>query len=74
MVLLLEATRRALGPPLMIVAIVLLGYTFLGSSAPGFLAWKGASFGAVADHQWFSSEGVFGIALDVSTELFFLFV
>ncbi|WP_169568034.1 TRAP transporter permease [Sneathiella limimaris] len=73
-VMLLEATRRALGPPLMVVAIVFLGYTFLGPYAPGFLAWKGASFGAVADHQWLSSEGVFGIALGVSTGLVFLFV
>ena len=71
---LLEATRRALGPPLMIVAIVFLGYTFLGPYAPGFLAWKGASFDAVAYHQWLSTEGVFGIALGVSTDLVFLFV
>lgn len=71
---LLEATRRALGPPLMIVAMVFLGYTFLGPYAPGFLAWKGASFNAVADHQWLSTEGVFGIALGVSTDLVFLFV
>lgn len=74
MVLLLEATRRALGPPLMVVAIFFIIYTFLGPYAPGFLAWKGASFGAVADHQWLSSEGVFGIALGVSTDLVFLFV
>ncbi|PHQ68886.1 MAG: C4-dicarboxylate ABC transporter [Sneathiella sp.] len=73
-VVLLEATRRALGPPLMVVAMVFLGYTFLGPYAPGILAWKGASFGAVADHQWLSSEGVFGIALGVSTGLVFLFV
>ncbi len=71
---LLEATRRALGPPLMIVAIVFLGYTFLGPYAPGILAWKGASFSAVAYHQWLSTEGVFGIALGVSTDLVFLFV
>src|SRR3546814_2323453 len=44
MVLLLEATRRALGPPLMIIAIIFLGYTFLGPYAPGILAWKGTSF------------------------------
>lgn len=74
MVVLMEATRRALGPPLMIVAMIFLGYTFLGPYAPGILAWKGASFGAVADHQWLSSEGVFGIALGVSTGLVFLFV
>jgi TRAP transporter 4TM/12TM fusion protein len=61
-IFLLEATRRSLGPPLMIVAMVFLGYTFLGPYAPGFLAWKGASFNAVAYHQWLSTEGVFGIA------------
>lgn len=72
--ILLEATRRSLGPPLAIVAMVFLGYTFLGPYAPGLLAWKGASFGAVADQQWLSTEGVFGIALGVSTDLVFLFV
>ncbi len=72
--ILLEATRRSLGPPLAIVALVFLCYTFLGPYAPGLLAWKGASFGAVADHQWLSTEGVFGIALGVSTDLVFLFV
>jgi TRAP transporter 4TM/12TM fusion protein len=71
---LLEATRRALGPPLMIIAIVFLGHTFLGPYAPGILAWKGASFGAVADHQWLSTVDFFGIALGVSTDLVFLFV
>ncbi|MHA1523318.1 MAG: TRAP transporter permease, partial [Alphaproteobacteria bacterium] len=74
MMFLLEATRRALGPPLMVVATVFIGYTFLGPFAPGILAWKGASFGAVAYHQWLSTEGVFGIALGVSTDLVFLFV
>jgi len=74
MVLLLEATRRALGPPLMVVAMVFLIYTFLGPYAPGILAWKGTSFQSVAYHQWISTEGVFGIALGVSTDMVFLFV
>jgi len=73
-ILLLEATRRALGPPLMVVAIVFLCYTFLGPYAPGLLAWKGSTFGGTMDHQWLFGEGVFGIALGVSTELVFLFV
>ena len=58
----------------MIVAMVFLGYTFLGPYAPGFLAWKGASFNAVAYHQWLSTEGVFGIALKVMFTYVFLFV
>jgi TRAP transporter 4TM/12TM fusion protein len=76
MVVLLEATRRALGPPLMIVAIVFLLYTFFGDSAvvPEAIRWKGASFQKVMSHQWLTTEGVFGIALGVSTSFVFLFV
>ena len=74
MLVLLEATRRALGPPLMVVAMVFLGYTFLGPLAPEIIAWKGSSLGGVVNHQWLFSEGVFGIALGVSTDLVFLFV
>jgi len=74
MLVLLEATRRALGPPLMVVAIVFLAYTFLGPIAPELIAWKGSTLGGVMNHQWLFSEGVFGIALGVSTDLVFLFV
>jgi len=73
-VLLLLATWRALGPPLMIVAMLFLFYCFGGQSMPGILAWKGASFGAIADNQWLSTDGVFGIALGVSSGFVFLFV
>jgi len=72
--ILLAATWRALGPPLMIVAVVFLIYCFGGQSMPGILAWKGASFGAIADNQWLSTDGVFGIALGVSSGFVFLFV
>jgi TRAP transporter 4TM/12TM fusion protein len=74
MVLLLLATVRSLGPPLAIVALVFLLYCFGGQSMPGILAWKGATFGAVADNQWISTDGVFGVPLGVSTKFVFLFV
>lgn len=74
MVLLLEATRRALGPPLMIVAIVFLTYTFAGPYMPDVIAHKGQSLHKVMSHQWLTTEGVFGIALGVSTSFVFLFV
>jgi len=74
MLLLLEATRRALGPPLMIVAAVFLAYTFAGPYMPAILAHRGESLASVANHQWISTEGVFGIALGVSTSFVFLFV
>ena len=74
MVLLLEATRRALGPPLMVVALVFLCYTFFGPYMPDVIAHKGASFNKTMSHQWLGTEGVFGVALGVSTSFVFLFV
>jgi len=74
MVLLLEATRRALGPPLMVVAMVFLAYTFLGPHMPDVIAHKGASLNKAMSHYWLSTEGVFGVALGVSTSMVFLFV
>tara|TARA_R110002051_G_scaffold264088_1_gene323998 strand:- start:107 stop:2788 length:2682 start_codon:yes stop_codon:yes gene_type:complete len=76
MVMLLEATRRALGPPLMCVALIFLVYVFFGNAAwvPDVLQWRGASFSKAMSHQWLTTEGVFGIALGVSTSFVFLFV
>ena len=74
LLILLEATRRALGPALMIVATVFLAYTFLGPLMPSIIAHKGNSLSEVVNHQWITTEGVFGIALGVSTSFVFLFV
>jgi len=71
---LLEATRRALGWALTIVASVFLFYTFAGPYMPDVLAHGGASLQRVAAHQWLTTEGVFGVALGVSTNFVFLFV
>ncbi|MFZ1326612.1 MAG: TRAP transporter permease [Candidatus Contendobacter sp.] len=74
MLILLEATRRALGPPLAVMAALFLIYTFGGPYMPAIIAHKGASLNAVVTHQWITTEGVFGIALGVSTSFVFLFV
>ncbi|RXJ73327.1 C4-dicarboxylate ABC transporter [Veronia nyctiphanis] len=74
MLLLLEATRRALGPPLMVVAAVFLFYTFAGPHMPDVIAHKGASLNKAMSHMWLTTEGVFGVALGVSTSFVFLFV
>lgn len=73
-VLLLEATRRALGLPMVIVAAVFLGYTFGGPYMPDLIAHKGASLNRAMSHQWLTTEGVFGVALGVSSGFIFLFV
>ena len=74
LVLLLEATRRTLGPPLMIVAIIFLGYSLGGAYMPEIIAHKGVDLEQLVNHQWLTTEGVFGIALGVSSSFVFLFV
>ena len=73
-VLLLEASRRAEGPWMPIIAIVALLYVFFGPYLPGLMAHRGASLSRAASHFWLTSEGVFGVALGVSTNFIFLFV
>ena len=68
-VLLLEATRRSLGPPLMVVAILALSYAFFGLGDYG-----GASLNKIVSHMWITTEGAFGIAIGVSAAMVFLFV
>ncbi|MFQ2421022.1 TRAP transporter permease [Aeromonas caviae] len=72
--LLLEAARRALGPALAVIAIVFLAYSLAGPWMPSLLTHRGVSLHALANHQWITTEGVFGIALGVSTSFVFLFV
>jgi TRAP transporter 4TM/12TM fusion protein len=73
-ILLLEATRRALGPALMIICVIFLIYTFAGPYMPDLISHRGASFQRAMSQQWLTAEGVFGIALGVSTSFVFLFV
>ena len=72
--LLLEAARRALGLPMVILATIFIGYIFLGPYMPDMIAHKGASLGKGMSHLWLSTEGVFGVALGVSSGFIFLFV
>ncbi len=74
LVILLEATRRALGPPLVVVALVFLLYTFAGPWMPDVIAHQGASLAKGMSHYWLYTEGVFGVSLGVSTSMVFLFV
>ncbi len=74
LLLLLEATRRALGPPLMVVALIFITYTFGGQYMPDVIAHQGASLAKGMSHYWLGTEGVFGVALGVSTGMVFMFV
>lgn len=74
--LLFIAAYRTLGPVMVALAIIFLCYVFWGSSeiVPDQIRWAGASLRKAMSHMWITSEGVFGIALGVSTKFVFLFV
>jgi TRAP transporter 4TM/12TM fusion protein len=72
--ILIEASRRAEGPWMPVFSLFFLAYVFTGPYLPGLMAHKGASIGRAASHFWLTSEGVFGVALGVSTNFIFLFV
>ena len=74
--LLLEATRRSLGLPLVIIAVAFLLYNYFGQFLPvsSIVSHKSGSLNQIINQQWISTEGVFGTALGVSTKYVFLFV
>ena len=73
-VVLLEAVRRALGPALCIVAAAFIVYAFFGPYMPEAIAFKGVSLSRFMGQQTMSTEGIYGIPLDVSATIVFLFV
>lgn len=74
LVLLLEATRRAVGWPMAALAVVFIAYCLLGPWMPDVLAHKGASFNRLLSQMWLGTEGVFGVALGVSSSAIFVYV
>jgi len=74
LLLLLEATRRAVGWPMAALAALFIAYSMGGAWLPEVLSHKGASLNRLMSHMWLTTEGVFGIALGVSTGTIFVYV
>ena len=73
-VLILEASRRVIGPALAVVALVFSLYAFLGPYLPDVFAFKGVSLRKYMTQVFLSSEGIYGIPLGVSASIVYLFV
>ena len=72
--ILLEATRRAIGLPLVIIAISFLLFSYFGKYAPDIISHGGLSLKRLVGFQWFDQEAIFGIPIGVSVDFIFLFV
>ena len=72
--ILLEATRRAIGLPLVIIATCFLLFSYFGRYAPEIISHGGLSLNRLVGFQWLDQEAIFGIPIGVSVDFIFLFV
>lgn len=72
--LVLEATRRATGWALPVIAIAFLLYAFYGSYAPEVIAHRGFSLRRVFTQLYLTQEGIYGLPMGISATLVFNFV
>jgi TRAP transporter 4TM/12TM fusion protein len=72
--LVIEATRRVVGIPMVCVVLLFLTYAFLGPEMPSMLAHRGLTPQQLVGHLFYTTEGIFGIPLGVSSTFIFLFI
>ena len=73
-ILVLEASRRVVGWPMVTVAIMFLIYAMIGPYIPGLLAHRGVGLEELVGHLYFTTEGIFGIPMGVSSTFIYLFI
>jgi len=72
--LILEATRRTVGLPITIIAILFIIYALYGPYMPGFMAHRGLELDTFVQTMFFTTEGILGTPLAVSSTFIFLFL
>lgn len=70
----LEAARRVVGLPIVIIAGTFLLYAKFGAFLPGFLNHRGYSIERIVSHMYYTTEGIFGTPVGVSSTFIFLFI
>ncbi|MBM7551153.1 TRAP transporter permease [Thalassobacillus pellis] len=73
-ILVLEATRRSVGLPITIIAAAFLAYAYWGRQMPGFLIHRGVDLDNIVQSMFFTTEGILGTPIAVSSTFIFLFL
>lgn len=73
-VLVLEGARRAVGLPIAIIAGLFLLYAFYGPYMPDFMSHRGQSLDSIVNLMYFSTDGILGTPLAVSSTFIFAFL
>ncbi|WP_339263609.1 TRAP transporter permease [Solibacillus sp. FSL W7-1472] len=73
-IIVLEGARRAVGLPITIIAGLFLLYAFYGPYMPDFMAHRGQSLDSIVNLMFFSTDGILGTPLAVSSTFIFAFL
>ncbi len=72
--LVMEAGRRTVGWPIVIIAVLFLAYAYFGREMPGILMHRGYSVSRIFPFLYLTDAGIFGIPLGVSSRFILLFI
>ncbi len=72
--LVLEAARRVVGLPIVVIATTFLLYALYGNYMPGFLEHRGVSLERLISHMYYTLDGILGTPIGVSATFIFLFL
>lgn len=70
----LEASRRAVGLPITIIASFFLVYAFFGREFPGFLKHRGQDLESIVQLMFYTTDGILGTPISVSATFIFVFL
>ncbi len=73
-ILVLEASRRISGWPLVILSLIFILYGLVGRSLPGIFMHRGYDWRAIVNHAFINTEGIYGTSVDVAASYIFLFI
>ena len=74
LLLLIEATRRAVGKELVILCVVSILYMLFGNFFPGVFRYRGMSLMRLVEFMAWTTDGPYGIVLQVSASYIFTFI
>ena len=74
LLLVLEASRRVVGLPITLVAIVFLAYAYWGPYFPGMFGHRGFTLKRIIAHMYVTTEGILGTPLGVASTFVYLFI
>ena len=72
--LLLEACRRVVGLPIVVIALTFIVYAYFGKNMPGLLSHRGYGIERIATHLFYTTEGIIGLPLGTAATYIFLFI